>query len=724
MNDTTKPVLTSFSLSAVVDLSQGGGDLLFTVGAQDENGGSGVASVAVFLEKNVSLSYGPGRVGFIGGLAGAGDGFDDATPNSGSGRMTLTDATPPGVYNIEQVWIYDKAGNIGMYTFAQLEALGMARSFTVVGSRIDTSGPTLDSLTLPSTVDLSQGSRSISFSATAHDNAGGTSIDRVELYLDSDVATSAGALKLVTLGGPGSRDGYRDSTPNSGSEALTLTSATAPGNYTIEKVVVYDRAGNQTVYSTEQLKTLGMNTAFTVTGTVTDNTPPTLDSLSLPAVIDISKGDQQATFSAIAHDDPLGKGVDHLVVFFDHDLSVSYGSFSNMSIGSAYGAVDSFGDATPDSAGNSLTITRFAAPGSYNVEQVWVYDLAGNRATYSSADLHALGINTVFTVVDGYPSKGSSSVTVKGETISMNLASSDWQSGTNVFSLSIKYDAASMHFSGMKLPNNGSLSTSTQVSENGSIGLLSVTGSGVSEVAAGKDFLSALFQFSGGHADYEITNLILNGKVQNLGGAQHGQVTLGTASADVLHASPGHGYYGGGGGRDTLAFDGASGSYTITASGDGFSVASGSGSATVVDIERLTFSDQAVALDLNGSAGQLYRIYQAAFDRAPDKAGIGFWLASMDKGAGLGDVASGFMRSDEFAALYGGANPSNADFLTKLYKNVLHRTPDQSGYDFWMNFLKAGVSREQVLMDFSESAENQAAVIGSIQHGIEYIPYL
>jgi hypothetical protein len=41
-----------------------------------------------------------------------------------------------------------------------------------------------------------------------------------------------------------------------------------------------------------------------------------------------------------------------------------------------------------------------------------------------------------------------------------------------------------------------------------------------------------------------------------------------------------------------------------------------------------------------------------------------------------------------------------------------------------MSALKAGGSREQVVVDFSESAENQAAVIGSIQHGIEYIPYI
>jgi hypothetical protein len=35
---------------------------------------------------------------------------------------------------------------------------------------------------------------------------------------------------------------------------------------------------------------------------------------------------------------------------------------------------------------------------------------------------------------------------------------------------------------------------------------------------------------------------------------------------------------------------------------------------------------RAVALDVDGAAGQAYRLYQAAFDRAPDKNGLGYWI--------------------------------------------------------------------------------------------------
>jgi hypothetical protein len=67
--------------------------------------------------------------------------------------------------------------------------------------------------------------------------------------------------------------------------------------------------------------------------------------------------------------------------------------------------------------------------------------------------------------------------------------------------------------------------------------------------------------------------------------------------------------------------------------------------------------------------------------------------------------------------------------VTQLYRNVLHRDPDAGGFEYWLNALehnsnpnKAEV-RAQVLLDFSNSVENQALVIGSLQHGLDYVPH-
>jgi hypothetical protein len=45
------------------------------------------------------------------------------------------------------------------------------------------------------------------------------------------------------------------------------------------------------------------------------------------------------------------------------------------------------------------------------------------------------------------------------------------------------------------------------------------------------------------------------------------------------------------------------------------------------------------------------------------------------------------------------------------------------GYQFWNNALNNGFTRAQVLVQFSESPENQANVIGQITNGFDYLPF-
>ena len=60
--------------------------------------------------------------------------------------------------------------------------------------------------------------------------------------------------------------------------------------------------------------------------------------------------------------------------------------------------------------------------------------------------------------------------------------------------------------------------------------------------------------------------------------------------------------------------------------------------------------------------------------------------------------------------------------MGKLYSNVLHRPQDQGEANFWTGVMAKGVTREEVLASFSESDENQAALIGVIGDGFTYIP--
>lgn len=191
---------------------------------------------------------------------------------------------------------------------------------------------------------------------------------------------------------------------------------------------------------------------------------------------------------------------------------------------------------------------------------------------------------------------------------------------------------------------------------------------------------------------------------------------------DLVIVVSDHHQINGGDGIDTVQYAGKSSAYTVTQSSTGAisSVSDGSGVDTLFNVERLQFSDISLAFDINGDAGQAYRLYAAAFNRTPDLPGMGFWISAMDKGLTLTQAAAGFLNSPEFATVYG-VNVSDADFITRLYNNTLHRAPEASGEAFWLNAMNNGLTRAQALVGFSESPENVAQVIGAIEHGISYI---
>jgi serralysin len=157
--------------------------------------------------------------------------------------------------------------------------------------------------------------------------------------------------------------------------------------------------------------------------------------------------------------------------------------------------------------------------------------------------------------------------------------------------------------------------------------------------------------------------------------------------------------------------------YHISHTATGFSIFGNGVDEWVTNVERLQFTNGIVALDINGDAGQAYRLYQAAFNRVPDVGGLGYQTNALDTGLTLTQVASNFIASPEFQRTYG--NVDDTQFVTLLYQNVLHRAPDAGGLQFHLDEMHVqGQSRADVLVHFSESPENQANVIGQIQDGM------
>jgi hypothetical protein len=104
---------------------------------------------------------------------------------------------------------------------------------------------------------------------------------------------------------------------------------------------------------------------------------------------------------------------------------------------------------------------------------------------------------------------------------------------------------------------------------------------------------------------------------------------------------------------------------------------------------------------------QVRRLYLAAFEREPDPGGFALWVRLRTEGRSLEWVAERFVESEEFGMRYGDS-VSRSEFVRLLYRNVLDREPDPTGFSNWTEALRAGRSRGSVLTGFSESREFRA----------------
>ena len=83
--------------------------------------------------------------------------------------------------------------------------------------------------------------------------------------------------------------------------------------------------------------------------------------------------------------------------------------------------------------------------------------------------------------------------------------------------------------------------------------------------------------------------------------------------------------------------------------------------------------------------GDVLRLYRAFFNREPDASGARYWIDTFDRGASLDVIAESFTQSAEFRNAYSGT--SNAEYVRRVYRNVLGRAYDEAGYRYWLGML-------------------------------------
>lgn len=105
----------------------------------------------------------------------------------------------------------------------------------------------------------------------------------------------------------------------------------------------------------------------------------------------------------------------------------------------------------------------------------------------------------------------------------------------------------------------------------------------------------------------------------------------------------------------------------------------------------------------------IIQLYVGYYDRAPDSAGLAFWLAQADSGASIIGIAESFSRSSEYASIYGGL--SHEQLLDKIYANLFDRVPDPSGQAYWLNELANGKPVARLVVDVMSGAQGSDRLI-------------
>ncbi len=86
------------------------------------------------------------------------------------------------------------------------------------------------------------------------------------------------------------------------------------------------------------------------------------------------------------------------------------------------------------------------------------------------------------------------------------------------------------------------------------------------------------------------------------------------------------------------------------------------------------------AVATNPTYENVSKIYVATFNRAPDRAGLDYWVNK--SGLTLEQIAESFFDQPETQVLYP-PGTSNRDFIKSVYQNLFNRDPDAGGWDYW-----------------------------------------
>lgn len=220
-----------------------------------------------------------------------------------------------------------------------------------------------------------------------------------------------------------------------------------------------------------------------------------------------------------------------------------------------------------------------------------------------------------------------------------------------------------------------------------------------------------------------------------IGGSGNDKI-YGNDANNALEGKAGSDFIDGGGGINAAIFSGPTKNYEIvlTAGNSPFMVhdlVGTDGTDTLVSIQDLRFTGQELQTGdfllsrglfsqesgFFGTAYNIFHLYIAEENRAPDALGLYYWVARVAQGAKISDIADSFAAQPETSSVYS-LSLGNEGFVTAVYNNLFHRPVDQAGFDYWVGELSRGANRGDLALEIALGAKDDDATIIANKVGV------
>jgi hypothetical protein len=397
ISDTTPPVLTKLSFPASVDVTKGPQNFAVTIHATDDLSGVNYAYVALASPSGKQNQYAYVYVRSSG------------TPLAAVliATLTIPQYGESGKWTVQALDLWDNAGNEAIYSTNTLAAKGFTTTFSVV-SNPDTTPPTLTGVSIsPGSLNVSSSSETVTVQLDITDNESGVSFacgtycyNSVILRSPSGIQYQEGLDYYVTQVSGTALNGVWKS-------EITIPRYAEAGVWSIDYLYLYDKAGNTEYIYGSDLKNKGFASTFTVSSRPDDVTPPVVNGITLPGLVDTSGSPQTVQGTLNVSDNLAGFNYANIYFYSPSNGQDHYADAAILTSGTPLNGNYSF----------QFRMPQYSEAGTWTIQYLDLVDLAGNVAYLNASDLINLGLNVSFDVIKGTTSIDGTISSTTGGTV-------------------------------------------------------------------------------------------------------------------------------------------------------------------------------------------------------------------------------------------------------------------------------------------------------------------